>query len=158
MFASRRIAGLLSCLLSSCVWADGAAREYEIRRSPTMAVFYSVAADGRSVREAVDVLVIADPDASPSRTVVTGRPKARQKPQPKKVRLEVVTISVEPTRKYSFAEYRCERYGFYYTSKGECVVPAWPHRHAMQRAIYKGALHNRAGMTQPYNLPASRRR
>jgi len=132
MFIARKISIALLCLLSAHVWADAANREYTIRRSPTMAVFYSVEQDGRAVREDIDTGVIADPHAKPSRTVVTGRPKAKQQVQPGKNPRATVVSSAKPKRLDSFAEFRCERYGFYYTSRGDCIVPAASYIYVVQ--------------------------
>jgi len=123
MFALRQIALLLPALFSAVASADVPESEYKVRRSPTMAVFYSVEGDGRAVREAVDVAVIADPDASPSRTIVTGKPKPKKETAPKKVQRVLLKKSVKRSYHDSFAEFRCERYGFYYTRRGECVLP-----------------------------------
>ena len=143
MFIARKISIALLCLLSAYVWADAANSEYTVRRSPTMAAFYSVEEDGRSVREVIDTAVIVDPDAKPSRTVVTGRPKAKQQVEPGKRPRATLAISLKPKRYDSFAEFRCERYGFYYTSRGDCIVPAASYIYVVQGgkrgpAPYKG--------------------
>lgn len=132
MFALRQIAWLLTALFSAIgsavASADAGKSEYRVWQSPTMAAFYSVEDDGRSVREAVDVAVIADPDSSASRVLVTGRPKSKKKAAPKKVQSVKLKNSVKRPRRDSFAEFRCERYGFYYTRRGDCVVPVNLHR------------------------------
>jgi hypothetical protein len=132
MSIARKLSIALLCQLSAHVWADAANSEYTLRRSPTMAVFYSVEEDGRSVREDIDTAVIADPHAKPSRTVVTGRPKAKQQVQPGKIPRATVVLSAKPKRHDSFAELRCERYGFYYTSRGDCIVPAASYIYVLQ--------------------------
>ena len=152
MFIARKICIALLCLLAPHVWADAANSEYTIRRSPTMAVFYSVEQDGRSVREVIDTAVIADPHAKPSRTIVTGRPKAKQQVPPGKIPRATVVISAKPKRLDSFAEFRCERYGFYYTSRGDCIVPAASYIYVL-RANKPGPLPNKGLNVAQYNEP-----
>lgn len=153
MYATRMIVWLLASMMPSIVWANGTENDYKTRRSPTMAVFYSVADDGRAVREAIDVAVIADPDSRPSRMVVTGRPKPEQRPKPEKSQPAVVKILVAPKHKDGFAEVRCDRFGFYYTAKGECVAAAVSSRHPGKKVMYVGQLDSSPGKTRWETLP-----
>jgi len=88
-----------------------------------MAVFYGVTDDGRSIRQAIEIATISDPDAEPSRVVVTGRKQSRRKSQHDKPVLKKASISIQLAQRNSFSRHRCERYGFYYTNAGDCVVP-----------------------------------
>ena len=147
---ARKIGMSLLCLLSAHVWADSADSDYTIHRSPTMAAFYNVAADGRAVREVDDTAVIADPHAKPSTVIVTGRPKATQRVQPEKVPRIGLAVSVAPKQHDSLAEFRCERFGFYYTSRGECIVPAAKYIYVVS-ADKPGAMLNKdLAALQPY--------
>ena len=146
---------LLLCLVSADIRADAEGSEYTIRRSPTMAAFYTVSKEGRSVPEVVDVVMIADPDAKPGRAVVTGRSKSRQKARRNKLRRASTPSARAPHD--SFAEYRCERYGFYYTSSGNCVVPAATYRYsryAGRKHWHGGKSDNRLKASGLHNLLA----
>jgi hypothetical protein len=123
-FQLKKLVWFLPCLCSAYAYADAEKNKYQTRSSPTMAVFYSVADDGRSTRKAIDVATISDPDAVASRVVVTGRPVSRKKTQRDKPAVKKVSISIQRAQRNDFAGHRCERFGFYYTSAGDCVVPA----------------------------------
>jgi len=133
MLELRKICCFPLCWCSAFAWADEAVHDYRTQSSPTMARFYTVEDNGRSVRDVVQVAVIADPDARPSRVVVTGRSRVKKKAEPAKDRRVSVKVSVESVYRDSFAESRCTRYGFYYTSKGDCVMPAWSSRPPMRK-------------------------
>jgi hypothetical protein len=125
MSGPRGIACLILSLFSAYVFADTLESTYKTQRSPTMAAFYSVADTGRSVREAVDTAIIADPNARPFRVRVTGRPRQKDQVEIKEAQVDVVAGSVKSNRRDSFAAFRCERHGFYYTRNGDCVQPSW---------------------------------
>ena len=148
MIGLRKLVWLLLCLCPSQAWADAVENEYRTRRSPTMAVFYSVADDGRSTREPVDVATISDPGARPSRAIVTGRPKSKRKVRPKAEPLQTISVSDRHVHRDSFAEFRCEQYGFYYTRNGKCLMPAWSWRNT----AYKGMQPNSAKFVKPHKL------
>jgi len=106
------------------VWADAADNEYKLRLSPTMAVFYSVQPDGHVVREDVDVAVIANPNPSPPMERVSSRQVSRHQVESERPKTRAMLRSHKQRRHDDFAEFRCESYGFYYTRKGDCIVPA----------------------------------
>jgi len=133
MLELRKIYCFPLCWCSALAWADEAVHDYRTQSSPTMARFYTVEDNGRSVRDVVEVAVIADPDARPSRVIVTGRSRVKKKAEPAKDRRVSLKVSVESVYRDSFAEFRCERYGFYYTSNGDCVVPAWSFRSTVKK-------------------------
>jgi len=119
----KKLAWLLPCLCSSYACADEVKSEYRTWSRPTMAVFYGVTDDGRSIRQAIEIATISDPDAEPSRVVVTGRQKSRRRAQHDKPVLKKASISIRHAQRNSFSRHRCERFGFYYTNAGDCVVP-----------------------------------
>jgi hypothetical protein len=137
MSGPRGIACLIPSLCSAYVFADPLENTYKAQRSPTMAVFYSVADTGRSVREAVETAIIADPSARPFRVRVTGRPRQKNQAEVKEVQVNVVAGSVKSSRRDGFAAFRCERHGFYYTHNGDCVLPSWP-RYYLSRKYVQG--------------------
>jgi hypothetical protein len=142
-FQLKKLVWFLPCLCSAYAYADAEKNRYRTRSSPTMAVFYSVADDGRSTRKAIDVATISDPDAVASRVVVTGRPVSRRKAQRNKPVVKKVSISIQRAPPDSFAGHRCERYGFYYTNAGDCVVPVQlrqPERHKRHKRQSKSRL------------------
>jgi hypothetical protein len=118
-----------------------------------MAVFYGVTDDGRSIRQAIDIATISDPDAEPSRVVVTGRQKSRRRAQHDKPVLKKVSISIQHAQRDSFAGHRCERFGFYYTNAGDCVVPV----RLRQQKRHKRQSKYRSVLAKPLNLMFSGR-
>jgi hypothetical protein len=144
----KKLAWFLPCLCSSYAYADAMKSEYWTRSKPTMAVFYSVADDGRSIPKAIDVATISDPDAVSSRVVVTGRPVSRRKAHRKKPVLKKISISIQRAPPDSFAGHRCERYGFYYTKAGDCVVPVQLHQQKRHKRQSKSHLL----LAKPLNL------
>ena len=88
----------LSCfLLGLCsphVLADQTEIEHRTVLGPTMAVFYAIDSEGRSVLEAPSVLAISSPNAHASRSVMRDRPRLKRKAHQKRRSRRVVTIRV----------------------------------------------------------------
>lgn len=110
-------------LCSHNALADQTEIEYRKVLAPTMAVFYAIDSEGRSVRETPSVLAISSPNANASRSVMTDRPRLKQEAYQQTRSHRVISIRVPRTTYDSSEAFRCERYGFYYTSDGRCVVP-----------------------------------
>lgn len=110
-------------LCSHHALADQTEFEYRKVLAPTMAVFYAIDSEGRSVRETPSVLAISGPNANASRSVITDRPRLKQKAYQQTRSHRVISIRVPRTTYDSSEAFRCERHGFYYTSDGRCVVP-----------------------------------
>ena len=91
--------------------------------APTMAVFYVIDSEGRSVLAAPSVPVILSSHANSSRSVVESRRSFKQKARRKHGQSRVILIRL--TRKSHDAKeaFRCEQHGFYYTNDGRCVRP-----------------------------------
>jgi hypothetical protein len=153
-FWLKKLVWFLPCFCSAYAYADAEKNGYRTRSSPTMAVFYSVADDGRSTRKAIDVATISDPDAAASRVVVTGRPVSRRKAQHKKPVLMKVSISIQRAPPDSFAAHRCERSGFYYTNAGDCVVPVQLRQQERHKKHKKYKRQSKSGLlsAKPLNL------
>jgi hypothetical protein len=151
MSGPRGIACLIASLCSAYVFADTPESTYKTQRSPTMAVFYSVADTGRSVREAVDTAIIADPSARPFRVRVTGRPRQKDQAEVKEVQVVVVAGSVKSNRRDGFAAFRCERHGFYYTHNGDCVLPSWPQFYVSRKYVQGAGRLNAAPIVRVRN-------
>jgi len=114
---------LLLGLYSTHVYADQTETSHKIVPAPTMAVFYVIDSEGRSVLEAPSVPTILSSDAISSRTVVESRRSVKQKARRKRGQSKVVLI--HRTRKSHDTDeaFRCEQHGFYYTNDGRCVMP-----------------------------------
>ncbi len=114
---------LLLGLCSPHVYADQTAIGHKTVLAPTMAVFYVIDSEGRSVLEAPSVPTILSSNANSSRSVVESRRSFKQKARRKRGRSTVIFI--RHTRKSHDAReaFRCEQHGFYYTNDGRCVRP-----------------------------------
>lgn len=106
---------------------------YRTELTVTKAAFYTIDENGRSTREpAPSVAVIGDPETltaeSTVRFIVRSKPSRRAAP-----RKSAEPATAAPVNAYDpFDEYRCERFGFYYTKDNRCILPAWGslrHRH-----------------------------
>lgn len=112
---------LLSCSL--CAVADSQEDPAVTSMSPSLAGFYLVDSTGESVPDEPTVEIIGNARADSSVTIVgassgsPGDPEDRQKPVVRII-TEIRRPAAEP-----FAEWRCERFGFYYTKDGRCVAP-----------------------------------
>ena len=110
-------------LCSPHVLADQTEIEHRTVLAPTMAVFYAIDSEGRSVLEAPSVLAISSPNANASRSVMRDRPRLKRKAHHKRRSRRVVTIRVPGTVYDAREAFRCEQHGFYYTTDGRCVLP-----------------------------------
>lgn len=121
--ARKNLGWFLLCLCSHHVLADQTEIEHRTVLTPTMAVFYAIDSEGRSTRETPSVAVILSPKTNAERSVMTDRPRLKRKAYQKKRSHTVVSIRV-PRAVYDSSEaFRCEQYGFYYTTDGRCVLP-----------------------------------
>ncbi len=114
---------LLLGLCSPHVYADQTEIGHKTVLAPTMAVFYVIDGEGRSVLEAPSVPTILSSNAKSSRSVVGSRRSIERKARRKRGRSTVIFI--RHTRKSHDAReaFRCEQHGFYYTNDGRCVRP-----------------------------------
>ena len=110
-------------LCSPHVLADQTEFGHRTVLAPTMAVFYVIDSEGRSVLAAPSVPVILGSHANSSRSVVESRRSFKQKARRKRGQSRVILIRL--TRKSHDAReaFRCEQHGFYYTNDGRCVRP-----------------------------------
>jgi hypothetical protein len=110
-------------LCSPHVLADQTEIGHRTVLAPTMAVFYVIDSEGRSVLAAPSVPVILSSHANSSRSVVESRRSFKQKARRKRGQSRVILIRL--TRKSHDAReaFRCEQHGFYYTNDGRCVRP-----------------------------------
>lgn len=113
-------------LVASPAAADADEPSYRTELTVTRAAFYTIDDSGRSTREtAPTVAVIGDPDSlafdSPYRV------RARAKPAPRRARSRAYQVSpADDEHVYDpLEEFRCERFGFYYTKDNRCIAPAW---------------------------------
>lgn len=113
----------LLALCSPYALADQAEHEYRTVLTPTMAAFYVIDSEGRSVLDTPVVAVISSPNASPSRTVVTGRPSLKRKTWRKRGLSSVKSLRLKKKKHSAHRANRCERHGFYYTNNGRCIQP-----------------------------------
>ena len=121
--ARKNLCWFLLCLCSHHVLADQTQFEQKTVLTPTMAVFYAIDSEGRLVRETPSVPVISSPNANAERPVKTDRPRLKRKAYQKRRSHTVISIRV-PRAVYDSSEvFRCEQYGFYYTTDGRCVLP-----------------------------------
>jgi hypothetical protein len=121
--ARKNLGWFLLWLCSHHVLADQTEIEHRKVLTPTMAVFYAIDSEGRSVRETLSVLAISSPNAIASRSVMTDRPRLKRKAYQKRRSHRVVSIRVPRSNYDSSEAFRCEQHGFYYTTDGRCVLP-----------------------------------
>ncbi len=123
--AGKNLGWILLWLCSHHVLADRTEIEHRHVLTPTMAVFYAIDSEGRSVRQTPSVLAISSPNAIASRAVMRDRPRLRRKAHQKRRPRRVVSIRVPRTIYDSSEAFRCEQHGFYYTTDGRCVLPKY---------------------------------
>lgn len=115
-------------------WADDVERDQHVAwSSPTLAAFYTVDEQGRSQREYPAVQTLAQPQPRKSGTAGTGKSRDKQEVEARGAPPTKIVIRVRNKPVDTFAAHRCERFGFYYTSDGRCVLPAGGSKR-MQRA------------------------
>lgn len=121
--ARKNLGWFLLCLCSHHVLADQTEIEHRKVLTPTMAAFYAIDSEGRSVRETPSVPVVSSPNANAERSVMADRPRPKRKEYQKRRSHTVISIRV-PRPIYDSSEaFRCEQHGFYYTTNGRCVLP-----------------------------------
>jgi hypothetical protein len=113
----------LLALYSPHAFADQAENEHRTVLTPTMAVFYVIDSEGRSVRELPVVAVISGHNVSASSTGMRSRPSLKRKARRKRGPSRVVSIRVIRTSHDARDAYRCEQHGLYYTTDGRCILP-----------------------------------
>ncbi len=121
--ARKNLGWFLLGLCSPHVLADQTEIEHRTVLAPTMAVFYAIDNEGRSVLEAPSVPAISIPNANVSRSVMRDRPRLERKTHHKRKSRTVVSIRVPRTIYDAREAFRCEKHGFYYTTNGRCVLP-----------------------------------
>jgi hypothetical protein len=114
---------LLLGLCSTHVYADQTEIDHKTVLAPTMAVFYVIDSEGRSVLEAPSVPTILSSDANSSRSVVEKPRSFKQKARRKPDRSKVILIRITGKRRDADEAFRCEQHGFYYTNDGRCIMP-----------------------------------
>jgi hypothetical protein len=131
-----RVALIVPWLLL-CLTGPSVAAEPKLTAStPPAGKFYVVQADGKSrqqdpVREGVAVSPdkrLSGAGQADRKTTGTAGPRARngtggQVSNASTSRMAGTSAPPKPARD-EFAAFRCERFGFYYTKAGRCVVPA----------------------------------
>lgn len=121
--AKKNLGWFLLGLCSPHVLADQTEIQYRSVLVPTMAAFYAIDSEGRSVPEAPSVPSISSPNANDSQSVVKDRPRLKRGAHHKRSSRRVVSIRVRRTIYDAREAFRCERHGFYYTTDGRCVLP-----------------------------------
>jgi len=115
-------------------------------KEPAMVRFYGVGPTGMSAPEdplatgfALDSSASFDPAARESGAADQPEEAADpgltliENPAPLTTRLEYPSQRRRDYFRREFDEYRCERHGFVYTTKGRCVVPVWRHTTRLSR-------------------------
>ena len=129
----------------------------EGRTAPAMVRFYGVGPAGMSAPEnplatgfALDSSASFDPgsresgvDARPEEAEYAGR-TLKENPVPLTIPHEDTSQRRRDSFGLEFDEYRCERHGFVYTTKGRCVVPVWRHTTRLPRNRPGPRIENRA--------------
>jgi hypothetical protein len=113
----------LLALCSHHAFADQAENQHSTVLTPTMAVFYVVDSEGRSVLEAPVVAAISSPNVSASIAAMRSRPSSKRKVRRKRGTTRVVSIHVTRKSHDAHEAFRCEQHGLYYTTDGRCVLP-----------------------------------
>ena len=119
----RAVVGFLFGCYAVYSLADQTAADYKTEITPTMAAFYIIDVNGRSVRDNPSVPAIGN------REIRTSQPVSRTQPKPKKIKTRKpgprkIVLFQLPRAPYDSREaFRCERHGFYYTNDGRCILP-----------------------------------
>jgi hypothetical protein len=114
----------------------------EAPTEPALAVFYRVGRDGESVPENPVVSGFALGSTSsydlPSRVSEAQRPPSAMfvlaPRRPVTIRIDIPHASNKGRVNSDFDAFSCERYGFFYTSKGRCVLPPLKRRTGIPHA------------------------
>lgn len=120
---AKPVACLMIGLCSPCALADAISDDEAKAVAPSLAAFYTVDEKGRSIREAAIVDAIGSPNATRSARSVGLRPRSEGQALRPESPARQVAIRIRRASKDPFKAYRCERFGFYYTQDGRCIVP-----------------------------------
>ena len=122
-------------------------------RQPGMAAFYRVAPGGELVVEdplasgfAVDSTGAYDSPRQPAGTAGSSAVRyLHARPRPLRIRIDIGRPSGVDSRAADLEAFRCERYGFFYSSQGSCVIPAFKRVRVLGGAQPRGSVSSPIG-------------